>query len=363
MDYAKYVVLWLWLGPIFFLAASIRRILLSKDPISYILDIVAAIAFFIGLLGTLIGQALGKGKGKEKLHIVYWILNIIYLMGPVFYFFSSVARLRKWTPSLIADIIDVLCTICFFTASLMSFILEIKHPRSNLHIIVIFIYWLGPCVLISAAISYIINEKSLIPNYLEILSASIFTLAATIWLMTEILVRNNIVNIPLEEAKENNIVNITLKEREENNIVNIPPEEAKENNIVNIPPEEAKENNIVNIPLKECEENNIVNIPLKEREENNIVNIPLEEAKENNSVNIPLKECEENNIVNIPLEDTKENNSVNIPPEESEENNIVNIPLEDTKENNIVNIPLKEREENNIVNIPPEDVKENNNPS
>ena len=191
MDYTKYVVLWLWFGPVFFLAASIRRYLYFQDPISYILDIVASITFFIGLLGTLIGECLGE----LPLDAPHLIMDIVYIFGPVFYFISSLGRLGKWKPSLIADIIDILCTICFFVASSIGIILEIKKPRSRLHIFVLFTYWLGPCVLVSAVISYAINDKSKISNYLEISSASLFTFAASIWLIGEILTRNGIITL------------------------------------------------------------------------------------------------------------------------------------------------------------------------
>jgi len=184
MDYIKYIIIFFWLGPIFFLNAAIFRYINRNVSTPYIIDIVAAICFCIGLITQLICENLNL-KGPT---ILENIMYSVYSIAPICYLLASIFRVLQMDP-LLNNIIDLLATICFFTGTNIRLFLEIRKKNIS-HIAVVSIYWVAHLFFICAFITYTVNINNKLGNYFEIISACFFVIAASIWLLGEILMRN-----------------------------------------------------------------------------------------------------------------------------------------------------------------------------
>lgn len=202
MDYIKYVIILFWLGPIFFLTAAVLRYIDRHVTTPYIVDIAASSCFLIALTTELICKNLEKKKPK----ILENAMHIVYAIAPFCYFTASLCRVLK-VNSLATNIMDLCATILFFTGTNIRFSIEIMKG-SYAFICVVSIYWSAHVFFICAFVSYIIDIDNKLGNYFEMISGCFFVIAATIWLLGEILIRN--CGLVLE--KDHNLDLIVLSE-------------------------------------------------------------------------------------------------------------------------------------------------------
>lgn len=198
MDHIKYVIFFFWLGPIFFLSAAVLRYINKHVSTPYILDIAASLCFLIGLMTELICENIKKKKPP----VVENVMHVVYALAPIFYFIASIGRVLK-LDSLLTNIMDLFATILFFTGTNIRLVLEIRNKKSNSHIAIVTTYWTAHLFFICAFISYIAANGNPIGNYFEIISGCFFVMAASVWFLGEILMRNcGLVLTPKEDEKD-----------------------------------------------------------------------------------------------------------------------------------------------------------------
>lgn len=190
MDYVKYVIVFFWCGPIAFLIAAVLRYIDKNVITPYIVDIIAAVCFSIGLTTEFICEFLAK----KPLYIAHYIMHIAYTIAPVGYFIASICRVVRISQgynaaTLSINIIDIIATLSFLTGTTMRLVLEVRAKRSNAHILVIGIYWIAHLLFVSSFIYYTIDSTTKNPHMIEIASGCCFSIAATLWLIGELLIR------------------------------------------------------------------------------------------------------------------------------------------------------------------------------